>query len=953
MKHRRPRKSANQRRQSSPARLLLERLESRRLLAGISVNVFVELESAPGGGTIDSPAPNRLVYIDLDRSDTYERGEPIATTDSSGTAFFRDLAEGSYAVGLITNSETQIQTEPTRSGTFHQLAASSVENILTDPEFKHIWSVDSDGLALPLRGFDSAVSPSDLGGKIVNSFPLSNELLGVVIESPGLGRQLIEFNVSTGATRTPALAEIPAGSHIDEVFQSGDAIVAVLQDGAEHYLAVLSGPSSGAISPLGMSIVSLAGNASSSYVAAIAEVEGGHSTIGLMDRTANFQPIAALSIDGQADWIEMSATGDRILVGLAEGGVVVLDVEGSAIKLAAILDEAAGPVATSSRSHGVATGNRVNPHELIVWDRPFSGPISRLPLPNQAILDESTQIWLDTHGSELLLLQAGALSAVDLDLAILNHVVLSAPEQIAMVRFGVRTSNTNTPPDVSEFAERSLKEDTSDQFELHAAPGISDAENDVLWATISVEPQHGSLSVSTDGTWTYRPSPDYNGSDWAKLWLLDGQDASELVIQWQVTPVNDPPVSMTVSVAPMAEDIPAGLPIGTISIIDIDLGAAYRITTSDPRFSADQGRVFFVDGTLDFETEATIWVEFVATDVSNANISIARTISLSILDRDETPTQLFLSNNQVPENQFGAIVGEVTIDDPDFDSHYHFFVSDPRFTVEDGILKLVDSAMLNYQTEREISLSIDAQDENGEGLIQPFKISVTQNNQLPSSLALSRQEVLGFVAGAVVGELTVVNPRHALYRFTASDPRFIVVGNQLQLNPNQMIDPRAESQVSLTVTATAANGNDVQESFSLAVIRLPSPYHNQSMPGDVNGDGMVSPVDVLIIINELNENGSYPLPHGGDGTGEPPAAMLDVNGDGIVSPLDALLIINELNELFTPENSPLSGEGEASNPASPALYSDIEREADRRQQTMRADAELESLLNQLSQARHH
>ena len=59
-------------------------------------------------------------------------------------------------------------------------------------------------------------------------------------------------------------------------------------------------------------------------------------------------------------------------------------------------------------------------------------------------------------------------------------------------------------------------------------------------------------------------------------------------------------------------------------------------------------------------------------------------------------------------------------------------------------------------------------------------------------------------------------------------------------------------------------------------------------PLDTNGDGKVSPIDVLIIINWLNDP-TKP-------TTVPPApANLDVNGDGIITPNDALIIINWIN----------------------------------------------------------
>ncbi|MEO8497068.1 MAG: dockerin type I domain-containing protein, partial [Planctomycetota bacterium] len=81
-------------------------------------------------------------------------------------------------------------------------------------------------------------------------------------------------------------------------------------------------------------------------------------------------------------------------------------------------------------------------------------------------------------------------------------------------------------------------------------------------------------------------------------------------------------------------------------------------------------------------------------------------------------------------------------------------------------------------------------------------------------------------------------------------------------------------------------------------------YTNPVNPNDVSGDGFVSARDVLMIINDLNANGSRQLfslnTNAALGEGEDPKATvvtgyIDVNGDGYVSPADALSVINDVN----------------------------------------------------------
>jgi hypothetical protein len=81
------------------------------------------------------------------------------------------------------------------------------------------------------------------------------------------------------------------------------------------------------------------------------------------------------------------------------------------------------------------------------------------------------------------------------------------------------------------------------------------------------------------------------------------------------------------------------------------------------------------------------------------------------------------------------------------------------------------------------------------------------------------------------------------------------------------------------------------------------PWQNIDNPLDVNGDGSISPIDVLLITNRINNLGPGLLPPPSGGS---PPPFYDVNGDGSITAIDALNIINRLNNpVAAPE-----GEGE-------------------------------------------
>jgi hypothetical protein len=81
------------------------------------------------------------------------------------------------------------------------------------------------------------------------------------------------------------------------------------------------------------------------------------------------------------------------------------------------------------------------------------------------------------------------------------------------------------------------------------------------------------------------------------------------------------------------------------------------------------------------------------------------------------------------------------------------------------------------------------------------------------------------------------------------------------------------------------------------------PWQNPGVREDVNGDGIVTPVDVLVLINTVNSRGAGPLP-----AARTPAdqsmPFVDVNGDDALSPLDVLAVINFLNATSASQPAP-------------------------------------------------
>ena len=211
-----------------------------------------------------------------------------------------------------------------------------------------------------------------------------------------------------------------------------------------------------------------------------------------------------------------------------------------------------------------------------------------------------------------------------------------------------------------------------------------------------------------------------------------------------IVDVNETPYGLTLSNNTQRENTPIGTTIGIFSGLDVDSGETftYSLTGSgndNASFALSSGGVLKNDIVFNYEVKNSYEIEVTVTD--SGNNTYTDTFTISILDVNESPTNLSLSSDSIEENQStGTTIGTFSSTDVDSgDSHSYELVSglgdtnNDSFTLTSGgILK--SKEVYNYEGKNSYSIRVKTTDSGGLTYIGIFTILITDVNETPSNI---------------------------------------------------------------------------------------------------------------------------------------------------------------------------------------------------------------------------
>ena len=186
-------------------------------------------------------------------------------------------------------------------------------------------------------------------------------------------------------------------------------------------------------------------------------------------------------------------------------------------------------------------------------------------------------------------------------------------------------------------------------------------------------------------------------------------------------------ISITLSNDHIKENT-AAVKVGVLGLLGLDSGGSYSFTVDDPRFEVTRANELKLKSgeSLDFESSSSVSV--IITVTTSTGLVRSGQIEVKVDNVNEAPTEIVLSNNHVAEKAYGAVIGAVTVLDPDLGDNHTLTVSDSRFELRGNLLALKAGQALDFESTPTITLKLTATDLAGLSKQQSLILSVDDVN---------------------------------------------------------------------------------------------------------------------------------------------------------------------------------------------------------------------------------
>ncbi len=310
-----------------------------------------------------------------------------------------------------------------------------------------------------------------------------------------------------------------------------------------------------------------------------------------------------------------------------------------------------------------------------------------------------------------------------------------------------------------------------------------------------------------------------------------------------VNDLNEGPTDIGLTGGAVDENTAAGTVVATLSATDQDAGETFTYALVDGGGDPVSGGDFEIVGDevrvragadIDFEDAASHALNVRVTD-SGGNTYV-ETVTLSVNDLNEGPTDIALAGGAVDENAVaGTVVATLSATDQDAGETFTYTLvdgagdplSDGDFEIVGDEVRVRAGADIDFEDAASHALNVRVTDSGGNTYVETVTLSVNDLNEGPTDIALAGGAVdENAVAGTVVATLSATD-QDAGETFTyalvddAGDPltnsNFEIVGDEVRVRAGADIDFEDAASHALNVRVTDSGGNTYVETVTVTV----------------------------------------------------------------------------------------------------------------------------------------
>ena len=385
----------------------------------------------------------------------------------------------------------------------------------------------------------------------------------------------------------------------------------------------------------------------------------------------------------------------------------------------------------------------------------------------------------------------------------------------------------NEPADTIVGNVSAFDQDAGDTYTLSMVSGPGDTDN-------------GSFKL-VGSTLKTNASFDFEAKRFYSI-RIRATDSTNLVFEkiLQVSVLNENEIPLSISLTPpnVNENLPVGTVVGTLTTQDTDAGDTYTYRLLDDpanliafpdntQFSIENDQLK-TNAVFDFDVKKTYTLRLISTD--QGGLSVTQVIIVTVNNVNDPPTDIGVTNLSIPENQpTDTLVGTLsTVDNDDTDTFTYTLVNGAGAS-DNSNFKIVGKELrtnrvLDFELQKSHSIRIESRDSGGLAIQKVFVIDVTNVNETPTSLLLSKNNVNeNSLLDTLVGALSTTDPdagESFTYSFVSGagstdNSKFKLVDSILRTNAS--LDFETKPSYSIRVKSTDVLGLSIESIFTINV----------------------------------------------------------------------------------------------------------------------------------------